>query len=204
MPNMAWVVHLVRANAQARDAHGGGEVARAKDDGLEAWTCEGGLIHIDQPLSVLYLSLDANTRLDAHVLFDLCEHRINEVYVLWAANLRHHYRIDILTGSFHDLNDVSIGKLGVQPIDSNADYFARPVKLLEGSHDEGPGELLLGRSNGVLQVQEYLIGIGVRRAHHHLVAGTGNRQLGATQSHGSLSCNSLGAGGKGLAPPATS
>src|SRR5450631_3881238 len=78
-----------------------------------------------------------------------------------------------------DLDDVLEGVLGGGGVDAHATRLARPVERLQRLHDLLAGLALLAGGDGVLEVEEDMVGFRLGRLLHHLLAGAGCGKLDA-------------------------
>src|SRR5712691_5242092 len=88
----------------------------------------------------------------------------------------------MLARALDDLDDVLEGILGGEVVDAHAARLARPVERLQRLHDLLAGLALLAGGDGILEVEEDMVGLRFRRFLHHLLAGTGRGKLDAASA----------------------
>src|SRR5207244_11950711 len=169
----------VYAAGEGGHLHGGGEVGRAEDDGLEPGGGGADLLDVDEAPGGLDLGLDADPGLAAGGQLDLGQEEIEGDNLSGALHLGEHDLVEAFGGVLHGVDDVAVGPLGVPGVDPDAEDLVAPVALVDGLDGVLPGGSLLQGRDGVLQVEEDHVGGEALGLLQHLLAGGGDGQAGA-------------------------
>ena len=143
------------------------------------------LLHAGERLGLLDEDLDPDApdrQPELHL--QLGEERVDEPHVARCLHLRDDHDVEVGPGALHDGGEIVGAPVRVGAVDANAPRLRAPVELVQGGDDRLAGLLLLGRGDGVLEVEEHQIGGAGRRLHDHLLARAGCRQLRAAQAGG--------------------
>ena len=90
----------------------------------------------------------------------------------------------MLAGTLDDLDDVFVGIFGGEIVDAHATGLALPVKGLQALDDLLAGVALLAGGDGILEVEEDMVGLRLGRLLDHLFAGARRGQLDAARAAG--------------------
>ncbi len=116
---------------------------------------------------------------------DLAEQFAGHLDVARRLHLGQHHGVELLTGAFDDVDQVAVVEGRVGSVDAVDDRLLRaggPVVLVERA-DHFAARLGLGAArDGVLEVEEDLVGGERRRLGEELLARAGNRMAGAART----------------------
>jgi hypothetical protein len=137
----------------------GHEVGGAEDDRLHPRRRPGDRIDLDEALRVFDLRLDPDaTLVEANRLFDLRKQQVEPLDLSGVLHLRQHDAVEVLAGTFDDLDDVAVGPLRREVVDAYDAGLAGPAPRVEGRDDVLARLLLRERGDGVLEVEKHLVG----------------------------------------------
>src|SRR5918993_985886 len=103
--------------------------------------------------------------------------------------------VEMLARAFDNFDDVLEGIFSGEVVDAHATRLALPVERLQRGHDLLAGVALLAGGDGVLEVEEDMVGLGLGCLLHHLLARAGRGKLHAA--------GAARTGGHVISPPAT-
>ena len=115
---------------------------------------------------------------------DLADEALDDVEVGRHADLGHEDRVELGAGLLHDVDDVAVHVVRVEAVDAHRHGLAgaAPVEVVQRLDDVLARLLLVGRRDGVLDVEEDEVGGAGERLLDHVRVGTRNGQLAALQA----------------------
>ena len=115
---------------------------------------------------------------------DLADDAFDRVDVGRHADLRDQDRVELGAGLLHDVDDVAVHVVRVEAVDADRDGLAGalPVEVVQRLDDVLARLLLVGRRDGVLAVEEDVVGRALDGAIDHGRVGTRNRERRALQA----------------------
>ena len=192
--------------------HARGEVGDAEMHRLEAATGLRNHLDVRHSQSRFDQDLDPDAMGDAASGFDLREQGVHEIHVGRDADLRDEHDVQLVPGLLHDVHDVAIHVVRVDAVDAHRDRLAAslPIVLEQSRDDVFPGLLLVGRRDGVLEVEKDIVRFAVERLLEQRRLRAGNRELApleswmrrlvAGEAHARTAARGGDAAGDGLAP----
>ena len=116
--------------------------------------------------------------------FDLADDGLDRVDVSRDADLRDQDGVELGAGLLADVDDVAVHVVRVEAVDADDDALAGglPVEIVQRLDDVLSGLLLLGRRDGVLAVEEHVVGGALERAIDHGRVGARNRKVRPLQA----------------------
>ena len=175
------VVRVHAADDSRARTGGGGVVGDAEGHGLQPLRGLRDRFDIGHAESGLDQDFDADLLGALLVLLDLRDHHVDRVDVRRHADLRNQHHIET-RAVFENVDDVAIAVLRVEAIDAQRHHLLAPVDVVEALNDVLARLLLVVRRNGVLEVEENLIGLGDGGLLKHARRRTWHCELGAMET----------------------
>src|SRR5207253_3320303 len=164
------------ADHQGLHVDGGHEVGGAEDQRFQSGRRRGDGVDVDEAAGGLDHRLDADPAdFETGAALELSQRQIVPGDLLRGLDLGQDDGVEVRTGPLDDGDEVGVRPGGGQVVDPHGTGPLAPAAFVQTGDDDLPGPRLLGRGNGVLQVDEHLIGPQAASLVDHLGARAGYR-----------------------------
>ena len=176
----------------------GGVVGDAEVHGLEAARSGGDGFDVGHAERRLDQRFGADLVGVALGVLDLADDAFDRVDVGRHADLRDQDGVELGAGLLHDVDDVAIHVVRVEAVDAHGNRLAGalPVEIVQRLDDVLARLLLVGRRNGVLAIEEDVVGGALERRCSIMVGlepGTASSSAAGVACGGGKACSSSGA-----------
>ncbi len=168
VPRVELVVGVELADARRRHPHRRRVVPGAEDEGVEPRRRRRDLPQVDVAQGALDLGLDADGAAEASMGLDLRQQHLHEHHVARGGRLGQHHQVDAIARAFDDVHQIPVGVGRVGSVDTDNAQAVAEVERAQGVHRVRAGGGLLGRDDGVLEIEAHRVGGARRGLRHHV------------------------------------